>query len=84
MPGLDLLIGPVCAGLVALCVWMMKRTNSRLDKFDERLRTAVTESEVRTIIDDKINPIKDELTRLDKKLDLLIQIAVRQLPKINE
>lgn len=52
MASLEALVAAIGAGLVGLFFWLTKRTHTRIDELEVRLRDAVDEDEVRTIIED--------------------------------
>lgn len=79
---LNMLIYPVLMAVFGIIAWVLKEVF-------ERLKTIITEEEVRRLIADKIEPlvnkqddIKDDLSRLEEKLDQLINLLVGR--KMNE
>ena len=85
MTGLEAIAAALGMGTVGIFFWMFKRSHTRIDKLDDRLRCAMSESRVRTIVDDKLAPMKAQnmdlsrrLGRLEVKIDRLIELAMKK------
>lgn len=50
-----------CVGLVA---YIRKKDVDKIEKLEDRISQSVTESQVRQIVIDKIDPIKEDLTEI--------------------
>lgn len=79
---LNMLIYPVLMAVFGIIAWALKEVF-------EKLKETMTEDAVRQLIADKLQPvidkqddIKDDLGRLEEKLDQLINLLVSR--KINE
>ena len=73
------ILGIVIPILVGLCMFIVRNTYKRLDNMDTRLRTAVTEPEVRQILADKLLPIDiktayigDDVIEIKHSLDTIL------------
>jgi hypothetical protein len=60
--------------VVAVMFHIVSSLNSKIAEIDSRLRTAVSHSDVRLLIDDKINPLKEDIHEIKLKLDKLLDI----------
>lgn len=66
----------VITALVGLGAWVMKSHLERLSDLEKKLPEKVTESEVRLILDDKIEPIKEKLSDLSSKIDRILELLL--------
>lgn len=68
-----LLIIPLGAGLV---MFLIKNIYAKLLDLDVRIRNAITEREVRQIVNDKIDPIRNDINDIRMKLDKLLDLYI--------
>lgn len=70
------------SGLTALILgtvgYAFKRNESKMDKIEDRLNQRITESSVRQIIDDKIDPVREDLEEIKQKIDKLTDACNKQ------
>ncbi len=60
--------------VVALGGVIVKHIYTKLYELDNRLRDATSIKEVRILIDDKINPLRDDIYEIKVKLDKMIDL----------
>jgi hypothetical protein len=79
------IVSGVAVGLASLFFWMFKRGHTRIDDIEKRLHHAVSEREVRQIIDDKLEPLRNNqmqmthrIGRLEGKIDKLIELVMQR------
>lgn len=88
MTALEGIVTTIVGGIIGVFFWMFKRTYNRIDHLDDRLDKALSEPQIRQIIDDKIEPLRAQHTdfahrlgRLEGKIDKLIELVMRDLNK---
>ena len=66
--------------LVGLAMFILRNLNSKIDKVDkridkqeDRLRNAITEQEVRRILEDKLSPIAEDISEVKGLVNTLLQ-----------
>jgi tetrahydromethanopterin S-methyltransferase subunit G len=85
MTSLEGVVGALVAGAIGLFFWLFKRSHTRIDELDKRLDHAVSDAEVRQIVEDKLAPLTQQhrdfsnrLGRLEHKIDQLIALAMKK------
>ncbi len=73
MTEIALAIMTVMASVVG---WLIKRLVYRIERMESQLQQYVTEPEVRQIIEDKVDPVKERLSRMEAKMDEIIQLLL--------
>lgn len=72
-----LLLMVLSAG-VGLLGFHIKQDIVKIQRLEERLAEYITEEECRRIIKDHIDPLRDDIRRIDKKLDQILQLHLRK------
>ena len=62
---------------VGLLGFHIKQNLIRITKLEDKLNGYITEEECRRIIKDHIDPLRDDIKRIDNKLDQLIDLQIR-------
>lgn len=63
--------------LIPVGAYFVKSLLDRLNKVEEKQKEAVSEPEMRRIMDDKINPIKEDITEIKYQLNKLLDIFLK-------
>jgi hypothetical protein len=76
------LIYPALVGLIGL-VWKqgqskMEKLEARLEKLEDTTSQHVTEAELRRILSDKIDPIKEDISEVKKQNDKITDILLNR------
>jgi uncharacterized protein YoxC len=69
------------AALTGMGSYIMKTVTSRIDTLEQKMDNTVTEQEVRQLLDDKINPMKDDIKDIKYSIDKLFSFFIRGLDK---
>lgn len=67
------IIAPIVFGLVG---YIMKTMINRLDTLEFRMQETITEPEVRIILDDKLDPIHEDLKEIKHSLNQLYEVML--------
>lgn len=70
-------LGIIGTALLTLVAYFVRTQMIRLDELEKNMTTKMTDNEVRQILEDKIEPLKESMAevklKVDKVIDLLIQ-----------
>ena len=71
-------VGLIAAAYITMLGWLWKRQNDQ----DERIRTGISYAEADSLIDLKLQPIRESLDRntlaTEKLTDTLVQVRIKQ------
>ncbi len=67
------LIAPLIAILIG---YIMKTMVDRINKLEQKVEATISEPEVRTILNDKLNPIQDDLKEIKNSIKQLYDILL--------
>jgi hypothetical protein len=62
--------------VTALITYILRSFGQRLDAIEEKLNHRITETEVRQIIADKVDPLKESLKEIKDKIDKLFDLIL--------
>lgn len=65
-------------GLLGLGGYMAQTVLSRITKLERELPQKVTEDDVRQIVSDKIDPIREDIHELKIKIDRIFELLIRK------
>lgn len=71
---IELILTITIPALAGFFIFIIKHLYSRVADLDRRVRDSIGEQEVRRLIDDKINPIRDDIHDIKLKLDKLVDM----------
>lgn len=69
---------PIISGMGA---FIMKNILARLDRLEEETKSHISESEVRQVLDDKLDSIKSDVIEIKVALEKLFDLYVNQFKK---
>lgn len=64
---------PLFAGIIA---YFVRNIMSRIEKLEQSLDTAVTEQQVRQILTDKIDPVKEDMSDIKDNIKKLFDLYI--------
>lgn len=70
------LLTPILSALLGLGLFMIKKLVERVSKLEDKAYHAVTKTETRALVNDKIQPLQQQILKIDKKLDKIIDIML--------
>lgn len=73
-----LIISSIVGLLSSICLFLLKRIMNRLDEMEVEVQQRTTEAEVRQLLQDKLDPIKDRIMAIDIKLERLLDMFLRK------
>ena len=80
MPDIITIIIPVTIAVLtltgSLVRFIMTRLADRIKALEDETKRKLCKSEARVIIEDKINPLKERLDKMDDKLDKILDIII--------
>ena len=78
MTTIELLISGILPLIFGILFFLLGNIYKKLNDFDARMRGAVTDKDVRILISDKIDPLKEDIHEIKQKLDKLIELRERK------
>ena len=66
---------PVIGSIIA---YVFKSFTARLDQLENTMETKISEIAVRNIVNDKVEPLKEQLDRIDDSLNKIVDILMRK------
>lgn len=63
-------------GVLAVLAWVFKNSLSRIEYIERKLEKTMSEADVRQIIADKLDPIREDVQEIRKKIDKLFDLYV--------
>lgn len=62
---------------ISVLAFFLKRLLNRINRLEEEQHHLVTENEVRQIVSDKVDPIKERLTRIEAGIDNITRLLMK-------
>lgn len=72
------IVATVISVVSAPFVYMWKTTMQRIETLENQIDLKVTDAEVRAIVTDKIEPLKENMQSVDRKLDFIIDHLIKK------
>lgn len=66
------------SGIVSIGIFIMKKVLERIQKLEDNDRDHVTMGEVRRVIEDQVDPMKQQVRRIEIKLDKIIEMMINK------
>lgn len=70
------------SGLFALtsgiAIYFLKRMAMRIDTLEAELDQKLSDDHVRRLIADKLDPLRDRMTAIERKIDKLLDLAINR------
>jgi len=74
----SLLIYVILPTILAIGAWLMKSHVERISRLEVDVQLKTTEAEVRTILADKLDPIREDIKELKANSDRILDILLRK------
>lgn len=74
---MDIVLSIGIPTIIGLLGWLMKNAYERLVELEHRIDDAVSKTEMRQVLQDQIEPIKEDVQELKVKLDKIIDILLK-------
>jgi hypothetical protein len=74
---LSILLKFAAGAAAGLALFIIKSYNKRLTHIEDSMDKLMTEDQVRLLLNDKLEPLKDRMTIIELKLDKLIDLLLR-------
>lgn len=78
MTTIELLLSGILPLISGVIFFMLGNIYKKLNDHEERLRKAVSDQDVRILISDKIDPLKEDIHEIKQKLDKLIELREKK------
>lgn len=78
MTTIELLVSGIFPLICGILFFTLGNIYKKLSDQENRLRAAITDKDVRLLISDKIDPIKEDIHEIKEKLDKLIELRERK------
>ncbi len=78
MTTLEILLSTILPLIFSATFAGIAHLNRRISEMDVRLRNVVSDKDVRILINDKIDPIKEDIHEIKQKLDKLIELREKK------
>jgi inactivated superfamily I helicase len=75
----NILLYVILPTIVALGAWFMKAYVERVNNLEREVQTKTTESEVRIIMADKIDPMREDIHELKASVDKILDILLKKI-----
>lgn len=75
---LDYIIPIIISAIVGMGTYIMRTFSDRLKEVEEKAETAVTEAQVRQILNDKIDPLKLDIHEINENIRKLFELHIRK------
>jgi hypothetical protein len=69
------MISPIISGFVIYFVYAF---SARIEKLEQQMRHYVSEEEVRNILNDNLNPLRDDIRDIKSKIDRLLELYINE------
>lgn len=69
------ILSPIISGFVMYFIYSF---NSRLTSLEDRIQSFVTDTEVRHILNDNLNPVREDIRDIRQKIDRLLEFYLNE------
>lgn len=78
MTTIEIIISALLPLVFSVIFYLMSNIHSRLNDFDVRLRKSMSQEDVRLLLNDKLGPIKEDMERIEEKVDQLLSLYYKK------
>jgi uncharacterized protein YoxC len=73
----NVVITTIISIVIGMGMYIMRTVTSRIDTLEQKMDNTVTKQEVRQLLDDKINPLKEDIKDIKYTIDKLLSIFIK-------